>query len=122
MGDEVVIRMMQRDIASGLGISKGCCSKLVARGMPTDSLAAARAWRAESLKYLLRDTPMKGHHCTSAYQKKGYKPARFSKEEQRSKQIAYNRSIRRRKKQSLEAFDQAAHFVSTIIHEHSNHQ
>jgi hypothetical protein len=33
------------DLALGLGISRSNATKLVARGMPTDSIEAARAWR-----------------------------------------------------------------------------
>lgn len=41
--------MTQNELAEALGISKGQCSKLAARGMPTHSLEAARAWRRSNL-------------------------------------------------------------------------
>lgn len=41
--------MTQNELAEALGISKGQCSKLAARGMPTHSLEAARAWRRRNL-------------------------------------------------------------------------
>lgn len=39
----------QNHLADLLGISKSVCSAQVARGMPTDSLAAAQAWRLAHL-------------------------------------------------------------------------
>lgn len=36
-------------LGEALGLSKGQVSKLAARGMPVDSVEAARAWRAKSL-------------------------------------------------------------------------
>lgn len=42
--------MKQCDIAAALKLSKGMVSKLVARGMPTDSVEAAQAWRVAHSK------------------------------------------------------------------------
>lgn len=42
--------MIQRDIASGLGISKGECSKRVSRGMPLETVEAASAWSSAHSK------------------------------------------------------------------------
>lgn len=41
--------MTMTDLAGELGLSKGQISKLADRGMPTDSVEAARAWRAKNL-------------------------------------------------------------------------
>lgn len=41
--------MTMTGLGEALGLSKGQISKLAAKGMPTDSVAAARAWRAENL-------------------------------------------------------------------------
>lgn len=55
--------MIQRDIASALGISKGECSKRVARGMPLDSVESARAWCARAAA---RSPEGAGHKSHSA--------------------------------------------------------
>lgn len=39
--------MKQSELAAALGVSRGTVCRAVARGMPTDSAEAARAWRAE---------------------------------------------------------------------------
>jgi hypothetical protein len=39
----------QAALAAGLGISQAMASKLVAKGMPTSSVRAAKAWRAKNL-------------------------------------------------------------------------
>ncbi|MBC9071833.1 hypothetical protein IAI53_07615 [Thauera sp. CAU 1555] len=41
--------MTLTELGNALGISKGQVSKLADRGMPTDSVEAARAWRAKNL-------------------------------------------------------------------------
>lgn len=41
--------MTMTDLAEALDLSKGQVSKLAARGMPTDSIETARAWRAQNL-------------------------------------------------------------------------
>lgn len=41
--------MTQNELAEALGISRGQCSKLAARGMPTHDLDAARVWRRSNL-------------------------------------------------------------------------
>ena len=41
--------MKQIELCEALGLSKGQISKLVARGMPTSSLEAAKAWRRANL-------------------------------------------------------------------------
>ena len=42
-------KLSQADVGRALGISRQRVFKLVGRGMPTTSIAAARAWRAENL-------------------------------------------------------------------------
>jgi len=44
----------QNHLAELLGIAKSICSRHVARGMPTDSLEAARAWREANLNIARR--------------------------------------------------------------------
>lgn len=46
--------MLKKDLAEGLGVSAAMVSKLAARGMPTDSLGAARAWRDRNLEQARR--------------------------------------------------------------------
>ena len=41
--------MLKKDLAAALGISASMVSRLTRRGMPTDSAAAAQAWRAAHL-------------------------------------------------------------------------
>lgn len=56
-------KLLQNELAEALGISASMLSRLKKRGMPVDSLAAARAWRALHLKPELtkenRYTPFK---------------------------------------------------------------
>ena len=41
--------MLKKDLAAALGISASMVSRLTRQGMPTDSAAAAQAWRAAHL-------------------------------------------------------------------------
>ena len=41
--------MLKKDLAAALGISASMVSRLAKQGMPTDSVAAAQAWRAAHL-------------------------------------------------------------------------
>lgn len=45
--------MRQAELCEALGLSKGQVSKLVARGMPTDSVANAEAWRRRNLEPMM---------------------------------------------------------------------
>lgn len=45
--------MRQTELCEALGLSKGQVSKLVARGMPTDSVANAEAWRRRHLEPMM---------------------------------------------------------------------
>ncbi len=45
--------MKQAELCEALGLSKGQVSKLVARGMPTDSVANAEAWRRRNLEPMM---------------------------------------------------------------------
>jgi len=42
--------MTMTSLGEALGLSKGQVSKLAAKGMPTDRVEAARAWRTENLR------------------------------------------------------------------------
>lgn len=42
--------MTMGSLGEALGLSKGQVSKLAAKGMPTESVEAARAWRAQNLR------------------------------------------------------------------------
>ena len=42
-------KLLQVDLAAALGISASLVSRLKARGMPTDSVATANAWRHQNL-------------------------------------------------------------------------
>jgi hypothetical protein len=46
--------MNHAELAAGLGISRSNATKLVARGMPTDSIEAARAWRRANVAFRAR--------------------------------------------------------------------
>ncbi|MFZ1827995.1 MAG: hypothetical protein WAW42_04355 [Candidatus Competibacteraceae bacterium] len=46
--------MKQADLAKALGLTQPTVSALKARGMPTDSVAAARAWRAAHVNPVIR--------------------------------------------------------------------
>lgn len=45
--------MRQAELCEALGLSKGQVSKLVARGMPTDSVVNAEAWRRRNLEPMM---------------------------------------------------------------------
>lgn len=45
--------MKQIELCEALGLSKSQVSKLVARGMPTDSAEAAEAWRRQNLEPMM---------------------------------------------------------------------
>ena len=45
--------MRQAELCEALGLSKGQVSKLVARGMPTESVEAAEAWRRRNLEPMM---------------------------------------------------------------------
>lgn len=48
----------QKELAAALGMSEGQVSKLKRRGMPTDSVEAARAWRSRNVGgYFRADSP-----------------------------------------------------------------
>jgi hypothetical protein len=55
--------LKQRDIATALKLSKGQVSKLVAQGMPTDSVDMAQAWRVAQSK---EGTGHKSHSASVA--------------------------------------------------------
>lgn len=46
--------MKQSELCNALGLSKAQVSKLVARGMPTDSAEAAEDWRRRNLEPMMR--------------------------------------------------------------------
>lgn len=45
--------MKQSELSKALGLSKGQVSKLVARGMPTDTVEGAEAWRRKNLEPMM---------------------------------------------------------------------
>lgn len=45
--------MKQNELCEALGLSKGQVSKLVARGMPTDTVEAAEDWRRRNLEPMM---------------------------------------------------------------------
>jgi len=49
--------MKQRELAAALGLSPAAVSRLVARGMPTDSPELAHAWRREHVRPRMKPFP-----------------------------------------------------------------
>ena len=58
--------MLKKDLAAALGISASMVSRLAKQGMPTDSAAAAQAWRAAHLdpaRVVRARADTQGQHC-----------------------------------------------------------
>jgi hypothetical protein len=57
--------MKQSDLAQALSLSRAAVSRLVARGMPTSSAEAARAWRRDHVRVRMRPRT-EGHPVSGA--------------------------------------------------------